>query len=176
MKSILLMSVFLITSCGINSDDNYYVIKVGENETEYLRDIDACPKVHIKRKDSVIVQKEGNTNAFEIVALGYSGHCYFNKNVNKTKAIIRPEFKIVRLSDVDDTDVHFSYYLETVEGPEAYLGKKTYFAKVTIPKGTKEIGYIPNETAELSIPEHRKENADIYFGLNEDTSEMQFKK
>ena len=35
-------------------------------------------------------------------------------------------FNIQRLKDTDETDVDFSFYIETRQGPPEYLGRKTY--------------------------------------------------
>ena len=170
---LCLMMMLVLASCS--NHENNYVIRAGENETEYLKDIEACPKVHIRRQDVYVVQKEGVNKAFEIIATGYSGHCYFNENINKDRAVIKPKFKIVRLSDTDITDVHFSYYLETVEGPEAYLGRKTYFAEVSIETNVYEKEYTA-PAAELSVPKQGTYDLDVYLGLNDDISDLQFKK
>lgn len=174
-KLFLLILVTLLSACASQKNENRYVVKVGGDETSYLKDVNACPKVHIRRNDATIVQKEGEIKVFEIIASGYSGQCYFNENIKKERAVIYPEFKIIRLEDTDITDIHFSYYLETAEGPETYLGKKTYFAEVSIPKGTREL-YYKAKPSELSIPLYGKSDLDVYFGLNEDATELQFKK
>lgn len=174
-KLCAVVVLMLLSACAQQHTEKKYVIKVGENETEYLKDVEACPKVHIRRNDSKLTQKQGSQPVFIIEALGYTGSCYFNKATNQQRAIIKPTFKIVRLSNVDITDIHFAYYLETAEGPKEYLGKKTYFAEVTIPVGVKEINYTA-DAAELSIPASGKYDLDVYFGLNEDISDLQFKK
>ena len=170
---LCLMMMLVLSACSNN--DSHYVVKAGESETEYLKDINACPKVHIRRNDAVLIQEEGENKAFEIIATGYSGHCYFNENIYKDRAVIQPKFKIVRLSDTDITDVHFSYYLETVEGPAAYLGRKTYHAEVSIEKNVHEKEYTA-PAAELSVPAQGTYDLDVYMGLNDDITELQFKK
>lgn len=170
-----LMALLLFTACAEQKDEHRYVIKVGENETEYLKDVEVCPKVHIRRNDATLTQKQGKNPVFKIEASSYSGFCYFNEDTQTQKAVVKPQFKIVRLSNEDITDVHFSYYLETAEGPTAYLGKKTYFAKVSVPVDVKEISYTA-EAAELTVPKQGTYDLDVYFGLNADISELQFKK
>ena len=132
-------------------------------------------RLHIKRLDSTLVQKQGKEKAFEIAAIGYSGYCYFNEVIEEYRAVVKPEFQVTRLSDTDITDVHFSYYLETAEGPKSYLGKKTYFAEISISQGMHEIKYIA-DAIEMTIPKNRAKDADIYLGLNADASELLFKK
>lgn len=175
IKLSVLLLAFVLSACSNNQQNNHFVVKSGENETSYLKDINGCPKVHIRREDASLIQKEGHKPAFEIVASGYAGHCYFNEKINKDKAVIIPKFKIIRLTDTDVTDIHFSYYLETVEGPKHYLGKKTHFAEVSIPQGTKEIEYIAPKS-ELIIPPSGTYDLDVYMGLYEDISDLQYKK
>lgn len=175
MKFTILALVLLLTACSSDKIENHYTIKVGQNETSYLKDINACPKVHIKRTDSALIQKEGNKKAFEIIAYKYSGYCYHDETTGKYKTRIKPEFKVIRLANVDVTDIQFSYYLETAEGPSAFLGKKSYFANVILPVGASEITYVADEV-ELSIPQDKNSDADVYFGLNEDISDLQFRK
>ena len=172
--SVLILSL-LVLACSNNNNNNRLIVQAGKNETSYLKDIEGCPKIHIRREDAAIIQKEEKTPAFEIVATGYNGHCYFNEKINRDKAIISPKFKISRLSDTDVTDIHFAYYLETAEGPKCYLGKKTFFAKVSIPKGTKEIEYI-DPKSEIVIAPSGTYDLDVYMGLYEDISDLQYKK
>lgn len=177
MKNTLyaFIALLLLSACTKNDIEHRYIIKAGENETEYLKDVNVCPKVHIRINDSTLVQKQGKKPVFKIEASSYSGFCYFNEDLETHKAVVKPVFKIVRLSDEDITDVHFSYYLETVEGPKAFLGKKTYFVNVSMPLGIKEISYT-TDVAELTVPKPGTYDLDVYLGLNPDISELQFKK
>ena len=174
-KICAIVVLMMLSACAHHNTERNYVIKVGGNETEYLKDVGVCPKLHIRRADAKIVQKQGKEPVFEIEAEGYSGYCYYSTVVEKQRAVITPKFKIVRLNNKDITDVHFSYYLETAEGPKEYLGRKTYFAEVSMPVGVKEISYTA-DIAELTIPNPGIYDLDVYFGLNEDVSELQFKK
>ena len=174
-KLYAIVAVMLLSACMGQHDGRKYVIKVGENETEYLKDVEVCPKIHIRRNDAKVIQKQEKQAAFEIEAVGYSGSCYFNKVTNQQRAIVKPTFKIVRLNNKNISDIHFSYYLETVKGPKEYLGKKTYFAQVSMPIGVKEVSYIA-DVSELSIPKVGSYDLDMYLGLNEDAAELQFKK
>ncbi|MBQ8869782.1 MAG: hypothetical protein IJ019_00215 [Alphaproteobacteria bacterium] len=169
------MTLLLLTACSNSNNEHRYIIKIGENETAYLKDVNVCPKVHVRREDSTLVQKQGKNPVFKIEAVSYSGFCYFDMISKREKAVIKPQFKIVRLSERNITDLQFSYYLETAEGPKAYLGRKTYFADVSVPLGVKEINYIADAT-ELTIPESGTYDLDVYLGLNADISELQFKK
>jgi len=126
-------------------------------------DLNACPKVQIRQDDKAIVQTAYGKDLFKIEMIGYDGHCYFDERLDKDKAVVSPRFKIVRLTDTNVEDVHFSYYLETYEGPVRFLGKKTYFAAVRMPKGSFEMFY-SDEGRELSVPAGRYD-FDMYAGL-----------
>ncbi|MBR6409682.1 MAG: hypothetical protein IKS23_05550 [Alphaproteobacteria bacterium] len=125
--------------------------------------LDSCPKVQINEQDRAIIQKAAGYDLFKIEVVGYDGHCYYDERVSKVKAVVSPRFKITRLDDTSVEDVHFSYYIETAEGPTRFLGKKTYFAEVKLPKGGKEAFHTP-KPGELSIPAEGDE-VDILVGL-----------
>lgn len=149
----LLLSLLFIGACAVNND--------------YAGDDDAfgsCPKVEINSEDKKIIQEAGGVKLFEIELVGYTGSCYYDTRVLKNKAVVSPRFKITRLTDTNVEDIHFSYYLETAEGPARFLGKKTYFAEVGMIKGVYEIMY-EAPAGELSIPAG-KYDVDMYVGLN----------
>jgi len=110
---------------------------------------------------------------FKIEMIGYKGHCYFDERVQKNKAAVAPRFKIVRLRNSNVEDVHFSYYLETFEGPTRFLGQKTYFAAARMPKGSYEMYYSP-EFGELSVPAGEYD-FDMYAGLKAITQDSEYK-
>ena len=177
MKKVWLSFVALavLGACSFgNDDENHFVVVSGEDDTSYLKDVDACPKVHIRQNDTKIVQIDEYRELFTIEAVGYEGHCYYNKKLGKNKAVVKPKFKITRVEKSDVTDVHFSYYLETVEGPVNYLGKKTYFAEVHIPLGAEVLDYT-TEGGELTIPVPGTYNIDIYLGLKAKAQDLEYK-
>lgn len=174
-KLPILILALLISACSNSNTEKHLFVQAGKNEASYFKDIDGCPKIHIRRDDAAIVQKENKKPVFEIIASGYDGHCYFNEKINRDKAVVSPKFKIVRLSDTDVTDIHFSYYLETAEGPNCYLGKKTFFATTSIPQGAKEIEYFAPKS-EIVIAPSGSYDLDVYMGLYEDISDLQYKK
>ncbi|MBR2299032.1 MAG: hypothetical protein IJ870_00465 [Alphaproteobacteria bacterium] len=144
---------------------------------EYMEEVEsdftACPKVEIRQEDKAIVQKGGGYDLFKIEMVGYNGHCYFDERVQKDKAVVAPKFKITRLSNTNVEDVHFSYYLETYEGPTRFLGKKTYFALVRMPKGSFESYYTP-DGGELSVPAG-KYDFEMFAGLNATLQDSEYK-
>ena len=79
MKKILLSmaALALLGACSFkNQDENHFVVVSGEDDTSYLKDIDACPKVHIRQNDTKIVQVAEYRELFTIEAIGYEGRCY----------------------------------------------------------------------------------------------------
>ena len=177
MKNILLtlVVVVMLGACAFkNRNSNAYVVVSGSDDTSYLKDINACPKVHIRQDDVKIVQAADYRELFAIKAVGYEGFCYFNEKLQKDRAVVKPRFKITRLGESDVTDVHFSYYLETVEGPEGFLGKKTYFASVNISEGVDEVEYTA-DIGELSIPQPGTYNLDLFLGLIANGYDMEYK-
>ena len=153
----LLLSLLLISGCAVNDG---YMDGGDYDEASF----GTCPKVEIKSEDKKIIQDAGGVPLFEIEVIGYTGNCYYDARVLKNKAVVSPRFKITRLTDTNVEDIHFSYYLETVEGPTRFLGKKTYFAEVGMIKGVYEIIY-EAPTGELSIPAGQYD-VDMYVGLN----------
>lgn len=145
-KVLVLFFIFLLSSC-----------RHGESEG-------LCPRVVINREDSYLTQIVNYREEFQISIIGFDGYCYFDTRVNRTKAVIEPIFKIKRLRQSDESDVHFAYFTETVKGPPAYLGKKTYYLNVTIPENELETEY-KAKAVEVKIPEDMKYEFDINLGL-----------
>lgn len=171
-----LTAAAVLAACSFNRDDSsHYVVVSGSDDTSYLKDVQGCPKVHIRHDDVKIVQKENYQELFEIKAVGYEGFCYFNEKVEKDRAVVKPKFKVVRLSDSDVTDVQFSYYLETVEGPTSFLGRKTYFASANIPVGVNEMEFTA-DAGELTIPVPGTYDLDIFLGLIANAYDLEYKK
>lgn len=178
MKKILagFCGLALLCGCSFNKgNEGVYEVAAGEDDTSYLADVEGCPKVHIRNKNKKIVQKEGRREIFEIAVVGYEGFCKYSEKLCRDQATVMPKFRVRRLSPSDITDVQISYFLETVEGPAKYLGRKTYFASVSIPEGMNEM-YFTAEGGQLSIPQPGTYNLDIYLGLNADRFDMEFRK
>lgn len=174
MKKLLVCAFVPLLLAACSSNDNYYRTVSGDDDTSYLADVKGCPKVHIRNKDFRVIQSEAAVPLFEIEAVGYEGYCYYNDKVEKNKAVIVPKFKITRLGASDVDRVHFSYYLETAEGPAKYLGRKTYFAEAAIAPNNK-VTYFEDKRIELTIPERGKLNLDVYMGLNARKSDSESK-
>lgn len=164
MKKIIFCMLLPVLASACSSDKNHYTVVSGSDDTSYLADVQGCPKIHIRNKDFRITQSEASRKLFAIEAVGYDGYCYYNEKTEKNKAVIQPRFKITRLNPSDVNDVHFSYYLETAEGPEQYLGKKTFFAEAKLVPNEKELMFTDRKR-ELIIPEPGTKDLDVYMGL-----------
>ena len=117
MKTKVLISIFALaylSSCSLFWTD------APELPVE-----EPCPVVIIPRDIAYVTQKVNYIDDFQIELKGYSGYCYFDKRINRRKAVIIPQFEVRRLrQNLDETDVDFTYFTETIKGPPEYLGKK----------------------------------------------------
>lgn len=132
-----------------------------------------CPLVTINRENSRLIQKANYQDDFEVELKGYEGFCFFDKRVNREKASITPIFVVTKLRKTDESDVHFSWFTETLKGPPEYLGRKDYFVEVTIPKG-KIHKEFRGKTVELKIPSSMKYEFEINAGLNLSKEEKRY--
>lgn len=123
-----------------------------------------CPQVQILRDEAYLTQYVGYKETFQISISGHQGYCYYDNDVERYRAVIRPIFTIKRLTPSKESDVRFSYYTETVKGPPQYLGKKTYHLMVHIPPQKQEITYMAPET-KVFIPQKMIKDYDVNLGL-----------
>jgi lipoprotein len=150
----LLLCASLLASCSLFWSEN--TVRAPE---------DNCPSVIIPRDVAYVTQKVNYKDDFRIEITGFSGYCYFDKRVNRRKAVITPQFEVRRLRQkLDETDVDFEYFTETVKGPPEYLGKKHYFGHVTIPLNRREMAF-SGKTLELKIPNRDYGRFEIFLGL-----------
>lgn len=123
-----------------------------------------CPRVQIRKDDQKIKQFAAGQDLFEIEMVSYSGRCSYDEKTGQTKAFITPIFHLTRLTKSNVEDVHFSYYLETAEGPSRFLGKKTYFEAAHITKGVWNLTWKGKESDGITIP-NGEYDVDMYAGL-----------
>ena len=124
-----------------------------------------CINISIPRDTAYVTQKVNYKNDFQIEVVGYSAYCYLDTRINRRKAVITPQFMVKRLrGDLDETDVDFEYYTETIKGPPQYLGRKQYFGRVTIPLNKNEVRF-SGRTTELKVPNTGYDNFVIDLGL-----------
>ena len=147
LKKIRLISLLFLTGCNYG----------------YM-DYETCPRVQIIRDNAYLTQVVNYREEFQINLIGYDGYCYYDKKIEQNKALIKPIFQIKRLRPSDETDVHFAFYTETVQGPPQYIGKKTHYAVATIPADALEIEYTAPQVM-VYVPEEYKYSYDINMGL-----------
>lgn len=123
-----------------------------------------CPLLTIKREDSRLIQKVNYQDDFEVEFKGVEAYCYFDERVKQEKAKITPIFIVHKLRNTDETDIHFSWFTNSIKGPPAYLGKKTYFAETSMPQGmrTKEFR---GQEVEVKIPLEMMYDFEVFAGL-----------
>lgn len=151
MKRFFLIALFLLGACRET------MLSLDPADT-------SCPQVQIMRNDAYLTQYVNYKETFQINLTGYEGYCYYEENVERYRAVIRPIFTIKRLRPSDETDVRFSYYTETVKGPPAYLGKKTHFVTAKIGLNELETEYKGSD-AYVYIPSVIADDYDVRLGL-----------
>jgi len=156
-----LLLVMLLISCS-----NKHVDTVN---TDYN-----CVKISIPRDSAYVTQKVNFKNDFYIEVIGYSAYCYFDTRVSRRKAVITPQFSIKRLrGDLDETDVDFEYFTQTIKGPPEYLGRKQYFGHVTLPLDKQEIKFT-GAVLELKVPNYQYDDFEINLGLELTSEERKY--
>lgn len=123
-----------------------------------------CPLVTIKREDSRLIQKVNYQDDFEVELKGVEAFCYFDQRVKKEKAKITPIFVVHKLRNTDETDIQFSWFTNTIKGPPAYLGKKTYFTGTSMGKGERSKEF-RGEEVEVKIPVEMMYDFEVFAGL-----------
>lgn len=147
MKKILcLLAFFSLISC---SNNDYYPY---------------CPNVVIPRASAYVTQKVNSRDEFQIQLTGFEGYCYFDKKVNRQKAVITPLFEIIKLRMVDESELSFNFFTQTIKGPPAYLGKWVHPVTATIPLNEKFVKFKGNPV-ELKIPNENPYGFEIMLGL-----------
>lgn len=158
-KSFLFALILFLSACADGK------LHIGESAF--------CPQVQIMRDSAYLTQYVKFKETFQINLAGYEGYCYFESDVDRYRAIIRPIFKIKRLTSSDETDVRFSYYTETLKGPAADLGKKTYYLNVRIPRDQIEIEY-KAPAVKVYIPTEEGGEYDVNLGLWQSPEEKMY--
>lgn len=123
-----------------------------------------CPLVTIKRDDSRLIQKVNYQDDFEVEFKGVEAFCYFDERVKQEKAKIIPIFVVHKLRNTDETDIHFSWFTNTIKGPPAFLGKKAYFTGTSMLQGERSKEF-RGEEVEVKIPVEMMYEFEIFAGL-----------
>lgn len=132
-----------------------------------------CPLVTIKREDARLIQIVDYQDNFEVELVGFEGFCYFDTRVNQEKAKITPIFEVNKLRNTDESDIQFSWFTNTIKGPPAYLGKKSYFEETSLKKGELHKKFKGNQV-EVKIPVDMMYEFEIFAGLNLTPNEKKY--
>ena len=130
----------------------------------YVQETPLCPDVVIHKGNDSLVQNAVGSGQFKIELTGYEGYCFMDEKVNRAKARITPLFRIFRLNNLDETDVHFTYYADTIQGPPQYLGKRFYHETVNIPYALRQKAF-RGRPIETKIPDLSGAGFEIALGL-----------
>lgn len=130
----------------------------------YVQQTPLCPNVVIHKGNDTLIQNAVGNGQFKIELTGYEGYCFMDEKINRAKARITPLFRIFRLNNLDETDVHFTYYTDTVQGPPQYLGKRFYNETVNIPYAVRQKAF-RGRPIETKIPDISGANFEIAMGL-----------
>lgn len=148
---------FLVSSCSSSIPEGYK----------------QCPLVTIKREDARLIQIANYQDNYEIELIGFEGFCYFDTRVKQEKAKITPVFVINKLRNTDESDVHFSWFTNTIKGPPAYLGKKTYFVETNMKKDERRKEF-KGAQVEVKIPVNMMYEFEIFAGLELSPKERKY--
>lgn len=132
-----------------------------------------CPLVTIKREDARLIQIVNYRDNFEVELIGFEGFCYFDTRVKQEKARITPIFVVNKLRNTDESDVQFSWFTNTIKGPPAYLGKKSYFVETSLQKGERRKEF-KGAQVEVKIPVDMMYEFEIFAGLELSPKEKQY--
>lgn len=155
IKFLSLVIVLLVSSCVV--------------EQPYQM----CPVVSIAREDAKLIQKVNYQDDFMVELKGFDGYCYFDTRVKQEKAVITPIFIVTKLRNTDETDVQFSWFTNTVKGPPAYLGRRSYFAGTHIGQGER-IKEFKGRPVEVKIPLEMMYEFEILMGLDVSQEEKKY--
>ena len=157
MKKLLLLTIlFLAAACA------------SSRRAEDFR----CPNVKIPGDKSYLTQIVNYVDNFRIELTGYEGYCYVEDGLSRRYAVITPRFKVTRLRDNDETALDFRYFTEIVQGPPAFVGKKTYFASGRIDAGEKE-AFFSGRPVKVKIPLDDDE-IEVVLGLDVSAAEHMY--
>lgn len=134
--------------------------------------LDTCPNISIPYEHSYFVQDANFKDNFQIELIGYKRYCTKAQTIERKYVVIKPVFRITRLSDGDESRVDFAFYTQAVQGPPEYIGKRSYFAYADIPLGVKEV-VIDGQPAKVRIPCCSSDFA-INVGLSASIAELDY--
>ncbi len=157
MKKLLLLTIlFLAASCA------------SSRRAEDFR----CPNVSIPGDKAYLTQIVDYIDNFRVELTGYDGYCYVEDGLRRRYAVITPRFKVTRLRENDETALDFQYFTEIVQGPPAFVGKKTYFASGRIDAGEKETVF-SGRPVKVKIPVD-DDDIEVLLGLDVSVAEHMY--
>ncbi len=125
-----------------------------------------CPQVRIVNSKSVLTRQP----LFRLELSGVDSYCYVEENIHRAYLIAQPHFELKRLHSGDETRLDFAYYVETLQGPPEYLGKKSYFAHGLIAEDQLQTSFSP-APAKVRIP---ADSPDFVVELGIDLSALEY--
>lgn len=132
-----------------------------------------CPYGAIRREHAKLIQKVNYQDDFMVELKGFEGYCYFDTPVKRAKAMITPIFVITKLRNTDETDVQFSWFTETIKGPPAYLGKRSYFTGTHIKTGER-VKEFKGSPVSVKVPNEMMDDFEIMLGLDASKEEKKY--
>lgn len=154
-KLLILLGVFVVAAC---SSVRY----------DYL-----CPNVIIPRDTAYSTQIADYSDNFQVELKGYEGYCYYDSGRRTNYAAITPAFTVRRLKDTPDTAVDVSFYTETVKGPPAYIGRKTYYTSTVIGENDRTRDFM-GQTVKVKLPPEGVDEFEILLGIDLSHAEYRY--
>lgn len=154
-KLLILLGVFVVAAC---SSVRY----------DYL-----CPNVIIPRDTAYSTQIADYSDNFQVELKGYEGYCYYDSARRINYAAITPAFTVRRLKDTPDTAVDVSFYTETVKGPPAYIGRKTYYTSTVIGENDRARDFM-GQTVKVKLPPEGVDEFEILLGIDLSHAEYRY--
>ncbi len=150
-----------------------FLLMIGGCISSDLDGYKQCPLVTIKREDARLIQIINYQDNFEIEFVGFEGFCYYDTRVNQEKAKITPIFSINKLRDTDETDIQFQWFTNTIKGPPAYLGKKSYFVETSMRRDERRKEF-KGKSVDVKIPVDKMYEFEIFAGLELSPQEKKY--
>lgn len=160
IKKFLLISAFLTASaCAADSAPR--------------PELSICPDISIPLNQAYLTQIAGYSDEFQVELKGYESYCTRNELGTRAYAVITPEFEARRLQPSDQSRIDFNFYTETVKGPPAYIGKKSYAASVVMNPGETHKTF-SGRPVKVKLPPEDYQDFAILLGLDLSAAEADY--
>lgn len=124
-----------------------------------------CPNVIIPRDTAYSTQVVDYSDDFQIELTGYEGYCYYDAVRKTNYAAITPSFVVRRLKDTEVSAVDVSFYTQTVKGPPAYIGRKTYYTSTVIGEYERSREF-KGQMVKVKLPPQNVDEFEILLGID----------